>query len=149
MTRAAIGLGEPVDVAELRWQWAQESVADNALSLHPSTEFVSQVASWMRSRTVWVARNKGLVTGMVCLTQHERMPSPSPQAAANWGYLGHLYVLPAARGQGIGRALVHMVLDEAVRRDYAKVVLTPSDLSVPLYRRCGFTNARTMMVWQP
>lgn len=86
---------------------------------------------------------------MVCLTTHERMPSPNPRAAAHWGYLGHLYVLPSARGLGIGEALVQTVLAEAERRRYAKLVLSPSELSIPLYRRSGFTDAHSMMLWRP
>ncbi|ORB49142.1 GNAT family N-acetyltransferase [Mycobacteroides saopaulense] len=149
MPPAVIALGNPVDVAQLRWQWAQEDAPENPPSQRPSPEFVSQVASWMRSRTVWTAHHREQAVGMVCLTEHERMPSPHPRAAASWGYLGHLYVRPTARGDGIGAALIQALLGEAARRHYAKVLLSPSELSIPLYQRSGFTNAHTTMVWTP
>lgn len=145
----AISLGEPVDVATLRWRWAQEDVPDCQLSEIPPPEFVSQVASWMGARTVWTARHQEHVVGMVCLTTYERMPSPIPRAAASWGYLGHLYVLPSSRGLGIGEALIQTVITEAERRRYAKIVLSPSEPSTPLYRRCGFTLAHSMMMRRP
>ncbi|TDZ78557.1 Acetyltransferase (GNAT) family protein [Mycobacteroides salmoniphilum] len=144
-----VTLGDPVDVAALRWRWAQEDGPDCHSSEIPPPEFVSHVASWMGSRTVWTARYQEHAAGMVCLTTHERMPSPNTRAAASWGYLGHLYVRPSARGLGIGEALVQTVFAEAERRRYAKLVLSPSELSTPLYRRCGFTDAHSMMVWRP
>ncbi|TEA06575.1 GNAT family N-acetyltransferase [Mycobacteroides salmoniphilum] len=147
--RHVIAIGDPVDVAGLRWRWAQEDVTDCHIAETPSPEFVSQVASWMGSRTVWTAHYQECAVGMVCVTTHERMPSPTPRAAASWGYLGHLYVLPSVRGLGIGEALVQTVLTEAQRRRYAKLVLSPSEPSTPLYRRCGFTDAQSMMVWRP
>lgn len=149
MVGHVITLGDPADVAALRWHWAQEDLPGHHVTETPPPEFVSQVASWMISRTVWTAHYEGHAVGMVCVTRHERMPSPNPRSAASWGYLGHLYVLPSARDRGIGEGLIQTALAEAERRHYAKLVLSPSELSVPLYRRCGFTDAHAMMVWRP
>jgi GNAT superfamily N-acetyltransferase len=149
MRHLMITIGDPVDVAGLRWHWAHEDVVDCHIAETPSPEFVSQVASWMSSRTVWTAHYQGRAVGMVCVTAHERMPSPNTRATASWGYLGHLYVLPSARGLGIRAELIQTVLTEAERRRYAKLVLSPSELSIPLYRRSGFTDAHLMMVWRP
>lgn len=53
-----------------------------------------------------------------------------------------MVVDPAARGAGLGRAIVEAVLDEARRRPVLRLVqLTVSEGNAPaeaLYRRCGF-----------
>ncbi|HZZ37322.1 MAG TPA: GNAT family N-acetyltransferase [Caulobacteraceae bacterium] len=55
--------------------------------------------------------------------------------------LWHLYVEPARRGRGVGRALVARVMDEAVASGAEHVWLETSNLNVPavaFYRRLGF-----------
>jgi predicted N-acetyltransferase YhbS len=83
---------------------------------------------------------------MVCLTEYTRMPSPRTSAAGSWGYLGHLYVPPEYRGVGIGAQLVDCLLHNAEVRGYRKVILSPSELSMPLYSRHGFTRDNDVMV---
>lgn len=148
-SRHVITTGAAADVATLRWTWAQEDSPDAALENLPAESFVADVTSWMQQRSVWTAHRDGRAAGMVCLTQHQRMPSPVARSGGIWGYLGHLYVLPAARGHGIGRALIETVLAEARRQEYAKVVLSPTELSIPLYRRCGFSDDHSLMLWRP
>lgn len=85
---------------------------------------------------------------MVTLHEYRRMPMPGADSTA-WGYVGHLFVLPAARREGYGRALVEAVQQAARDRGYRRLVLSPSDESVPLYRRRGFRAADELMVWEP
>ena len=132
----------------LRWEWARErhGIAGAA----PGVGFIDSVAQWIAGgRTVWTAHQAETPVGMVCLSQFERMPSPAPTAGGRWGYLGHLYVLPAARECGFGRALIEQVLSEARLRRYSKIVLSPTELSIPLYERCGFTQNSGLMLWRP
>ncbi|MCW4353029.1 GNAT family N-acetyltransferase [Hoyosella sp. YIM 151337] len=143
-----IAYGEPAEVAALRWEWAQEW--HPTAGTGPDDGFVSSVARWMEGeRTVWTAHNTDGAVGMVCLTQFERMPSPVAKAEGSWGYLGHLYVRPSARREGIGTALVEQVLTEAANRRYSKVVLTASEMSVSFYVRRGFSNVRGLLLWTP
>ena len=64
-----------------------------------------------------------------------------------------MVVDPAARGRGIGRAIVEALLDEARRRPVLRVVqLTVSEgnaAAEALYRRCGFVRygAEPMATW--
>ncbi len=140
--------GEAAPVAALRWQWAREQ--DSSLPDGPGEDFVAAVGEWMADpvRTVWVAGEDEPV-GMVCLTEYTRMPSPSASAGGRWGYLGHLFVRPDARGDGVGEALVRELLAESARRGHTKVVLSPTVPSVPLYERCGFTGDTDLMIWRP
>lgn len=66
-----------------------------------------------------------------------------------WGYLGHLFVLPAPRDEGHGRALIETVQQAARARGYRRVVLSPSEESAPVYRRSGFRAADELMAREP
>ena len=58
-------------------------------------------------------------------------------------YLEELYVVPALRGGGIGRALLEAAMSEAVSRGAKHLDLCTSDDDVAaraLYESCGFTN---------
>ncbi|GAA4394456.1 GNAT family N-acetyltransferase [Tsukamurella soli] len=116
-----------------------------------SAEYVAAVRDWWISdgRTVLLegAPMSG-TCGMVTLHEYRRMPLPG-RDAGSWGYLGHLFVLPAARGRGVAAALVEAALAVAAERGYRRVVLSPSARSVPLYRRLGFRGADELMVWTP
>ncbi|SKR18579.1 Predicted acetyltransferase [Mycobacteroides abscessus subsp. abscessus] len=144
-----IAEGQPTDVAALRWTWALENNPDTELPAEPIAQFTADVSDWMQDRVVWTDHHDGHAVGMVCLTHYARMPSPIAKASGHWGYLGHLYVRPEARRAGVGTALVQTVLNEARRRNYVKVVLSPTEKSIPLYLRCGFTDENALMLWRP
>lgn len=134
-------------VAELRWEWARE--ADPGVGpWRADGAFIAAVTAWLDDdrRTVWTAGAGDLAVGMVCLTEHVRMPSPRRAAGGRWGYLGHLYVRPAFRGSGIGRDLIRQATGTADDRGYAKTVLSPTERSVSLYERCGFGMDNDLMI---
>lgn len=139
-------------VATLRCAWARTSGA----TADPLDDaFVEQVRAWWirDERTVFLAGESapgggGAAAGMATLHEYRRMPVPGAVPSA-WGYLGHLFVLPAARGEGHGRALIEAVQRAARGRGYRRLVLSPSEESVPLYRRTGFRAADELMVWEP
>ena len=68
---------------------------------------------------------------------------PSLYTGALDAYLEELYVVPERRGQGLGRALLEAVMDEARERGAAHIDLTTSEDDVAaraLYEAAGFTN---------
>lgn len=80
---------------------------------------------------LWLAGVGGETTGSVTLIEED----------AELGRLGHLILLPGARGTGAGRRLVQTVLDAGRAAGYARLHLfTFSDLSAAggLYRSVGF-----------
>ncbi len=57
--------------------------------------------------------------------------------------LQKMYLLPAARGRGFGRALLHRCLKAATRLGYSRMyleTLTGMDAAMGLYRSAGFTD---------
>lgn len=106
-------------------------------------DFERRMTTWFtgegRRRTTWLAELDGRPAGMVSLFEYRRMPRPrSPDSC--WGYLGNLFVREELRGRGIGTALVAAVTTEAERRRYVRLVLSPSEPAVELFRRAGFVE---------
>ena len=82
----------------------------------------------------WVRRAGGEVIGTVSLDLSD-LPVPAYAQLSPW--LASLYVIPSARGRGIGRALVNHLLDFARRSSISTVYLwTPG--STGLYEKCGW-----------
>ena len=80
---------------------------------------------------LWLAEVDGEVVGSITLNEEGR----------TLGQLGHLVLLPAARGTGAGRRLVETVLDAARAAGYERLQLfTFSGLTAAgsLYRSVGF-----------
>ena len=82
------------------------------------------------------------------LSVFERMPRPG-RPPSRWGYLGNAFVLAAYRNQGIGSQLLGAVLGHAREHGFVRVVLSPSERSIPFYERAGFGPADVLMVWAP
>ena len=74
-----------------------------------------------------------------------RMPKPG-RPVSRWGYVANVYVDHAGRDQGTGRLLLDACLAHARDHDYARLVLSPSERSVPFYSRAGFGPATSLMV---
>lgn len=139
--------GDAEALTRLRLAWAAEKGAP----LEDET-FVGRFASWLATeadrRLFWVAEaDDGAAVGMVNLMIFTRMPYPSgTDFKGAWGYLGNLFVDPAHRGRGIGAALIAACTAYAEANDLARIVLAPSEASVPLYARAGFVPATELLV---
>lgn len=64
----------------------------------------------------FVAERAGVLTGVVHCIVH-----PGTWSTRDYCYLGDLFVAPAERGQGTGRALIEAVYSEAQRRGLDRV----------------------------
>lgn len=130
----------------LRLQWAQENgrqVDDPAFA----TRFAEWIVDESGRRLFWIAEVGDEPAGMVNLMTFTRMPYPDSTAFPTmWGYLSNLFVVPAFRGHGIGAALIAACTSYADEHDFARVVLSPSEASIPLYERAGFRAADELMV---
>ena len=140
------GEGDAAAIARLRLAWAAEKGAGVA-----DAGFGERIGSWLAAeagrRVFWLAEIEGEPVGMVNLMLFERMPYPDTvDFRTGWGYLGNLYVLVPHRGRGLGAALVEACTTYAEEHRLARIVLSPSLASVPLYRRAGFAAADELMV---
>jgi predicted HAD superfamily Cof-like phosphohydrolase/GNAT superfamily N-acetyltransferase len=131
-------------LAALRRAWAAEQGGG------PGDEdrFEERFAEWCAveepRRVTWIAEVDGEPAGMVNLAIFERMPWPE-RSPSRWGYLSNAYVPAMYRSRGIGARLVMTLVEYADQARLARVVLSPSARSVPLYERCGFGAAHMLM----
>jgi predicted N-acetyltransferase YhbS len=137
----AAGEADLAAIAGLRRAWAEET---------GDPGFEARLAEWLASpsRLVLLAESDAAVVGMVALTWYERMPRPGA-TPSGWAYLGQLFVLPAFRGAGLGTALTAAAEEQAREWGAVRIVLAPSEKSVPLYERAGFRPADMLRVKPP
>lgn len=106
--------------------------------------FQERFAAWYARessrRLTWLAEDDGRAVGMMNLVIFERMPRPG-RDPGRWGYLANAYVRPDHRNQGIGARLIDAIVGYADAGGFARVVLSPSERSIPLYQRAGFGPA--------
>jgi GNAT superfamily N-acetyltransferase len=119
-------------LAMLRSQWTGTRQDPN---------FERRFADWVKAegarRTSWIATVDESPAGMASLFEYRRMPRPG-QPESRWGYVSNMFVREEFRDRGIGSLLLRAIIDTGDERGYARLVLSPSPRSVPLYRRAGF-----------
>ncbi|MEO5711109.1 MAG: GNAT family N-acetyltransferase [Nocardioidaceae bacterium] len=137
-------------MAALRRAWTEENhggpIDDDG--------FDAAFAEWFErehdQRVTWLAEGEGRAVGMLNLLVFHRMPRPrSPDAPGRpeaWGYVANVYVGPAHRDAGTGRRLLDAVTSYADEHGFARLVLSPSQRSVPFYERAGFATATSLML---
>jgi GNAT superfamily N-acetyltransferase len=147
-----IRVAGPDDVpalAALRRAWVEEN-ADTPID---DSDFEDAFSEWFgreqHQRVTWLAEADGQAAGMLNMLVFTRMPKPRSADipwAPRWGYVANVYVRPDLRGAGLGRLLVDAVTSYADEHGFARLVLAPSERSVPLYTRAGFGPATSLMV---
>lgn len=117
-------------------------------------DFEVELAEWFaheqHQRITWLAEVGDRPVGMLNLMVFTRMPKPRSAAAAGsarrWGYVANVYVVPEHRNRGIGGAMLDEAVALADAQGFARLVLSPSERSVPFYERAGFASATSLMV---
>jgi GNAT superfamily N-acetyltransferase len=131
-------------IAGLRRTWTAEEHGDVA-----DPGFEARFLDWYEResarRVCWLGELSGQSVGMMNLAIFERMPRPG-RDAGTWGYLANAFVLAPYRNQGVGARLLAALLAHADDQGYVRVVLRPSERSVPFYQRAGFTPDGGFMV---
>jgi GNAT superfamily N-acetyltransferase len=143
--RAALPDDAP-DLAELRWEFRTGRVP----AVEPRDRFIERCTDWMRRELTaghpwraWVAVSDGGIVGQVWLYTLQKLPNPIAEREHH-GYVSNLYVRPAARG-GVGTRLLQAALAWAKANGTDRVVLWPTERSVALYTRHGFTRDGDVM----
>jgi GNAT superfamily N-acetyltransferase len=65
------------------------------------------------------------------------------------GYINQLYVLEAYRRRKLGTALIQQVQMQSIELGLKRMVLIPSEMSIPLYRRLGYRPLLYFSAFRP
>lgn len=145
MVRTA-GASDVDALVELRRRWTEER-----RGVGPDPAFADRFRAWFDTevgqRTFWLAELTATdaTIGMTNLLTFTRMPGPGIHAGS-WGYLGNMYVVPEHRSAGVGGQLLAAVVAHADAAGFERVVLSPTERSVPFYRRAGFGPADQLLL---
>jgi GNAT superfamily N-acetyltransferase len=139
------GAGDVAGLAALRREWTEEYLGRPADDAGFDARFAGWWAREVGRRSTWLAELRGTGVGMLNVTVFDRMPRPGVPDRS-WGYVGNVYVRAAHRNRGIGTALLAAVIEHSRGAGYARLVLSPSERSIPLYTRVGFRPATSLML---
>jgi GNAT superfamily N-acetyltransferase len=135
-------------VARMRREWTEED-AESALE---DDSFEARFDAWLEreqhQRLTWLGLLAGEPVAMLNVLVFTRMPRPGREPS-RWGYLANFYVAPELRGSGLGTRMLDVCTSYADSHEFVRIVLSPSDRSVPFYARAGFVPASSLMVRTP
>jgi GNAT superfamily N-acetyltransferase len=138
------GPGDAPALAALRRAWTEETHGPAG-----DPDFEARFLDWYRReaphRVAWLAEAGAELVGMMNMSVFERMPQPG-RDVGTWGYLANAFVLVAHRDRGIGSLLLRALLGYADEHRFVRVVLRPSERSIPFYQRLGFTADHDLLV---
>ena len=135
-------------LAALRLAWVEEQAGGPVDAPGYEREFAAWFEREQEQRITWLALVEGRPAGMLNVLVFTRMPRPG-RLVSRWGYLANFFVLADLRGRGVGSRLLEACTAYADEHDFVRIVLSPSERSVPIYRRAGFTTAEDLMVRRP
>ncbi|AGM04472.1 GNAT family N-acetyltransferase [Amycolatopsis keratiniphila] len=131
-------------LAALRRAWTEEQAGQPVDDDGFEERFAGWYAAEASRRSAFLAELDGEAVGMVNLALIERMPRPGIPAT-RWAYLGNAFVLATHRDREIGSALVDAATAHARVCGCDRIVLSPTERSVPFYRRAGFGPATMLL----
>ncbi|PPK69061.1 GNAT family N-acetyltransferase [Actinokineospora auranticolor] len=139
------GEGDIPALTRLRRLWTEELTPTT-----PDDEFESTFTQWWlheRDRRIfWLAETEDAdPIGFLNMVIFTRMPRPS-QPPSTWGYVSNVYVRATHRNQGTGQDLLNAAITHADTHNYVRLVLSPTDRSIPFYNRAGFTPATSLLI---
>jgi GNAT superfamily N-acetyltransferase len=111
--------------------------------------FLSQESYWARSRTR--EENDRVIDRSLCFGAYDHDGRQIGHArvvsdGASFAYIGDVFVVPEARGRGIGKALLAAILEHTDVRDVRRVALVTDDAH-GLYAGFGFGALDDVHKW--
>jgi GNAT superfamily N-acetyltransferase len=132
-------------IADLRRAWVEEQAGGPVDDPQYDEAFSAWFAREHPQRVTWLALVDDEPVGMLNILVFARMPRPG-RRQSKWAYLANFFVRAAHRRSGVGSRLLAACTEYADARDFARIVLSPSDRSVSLYLRHGFAPATSLLV---
>ena len=139
------GRADTVTIAALRRRWSEEQAGEDLDDPSFDGVFEAWFDREQDQRVTLLAEVDGEPCGMLNMLVFTRMPKPG-RPVSRWGYVANVYVDAAHRDRGVGARLLEECIAHARRNEFARLVLSPSERSVPFYERAGFGPASNLMV---
>lgn len=143
----------PADIPTLvAMRWAFRTESPHAAPAYTLEEFTAACTAFLQRVlssgfwVVWLAEEDGQIISHLFIQIIEKMPNPRT-LNPRYGYVTNVYTRPAYRNQGVGAQLMRQAQTWAEEQGLEMLVLWPSRLSVPFYRRAGFSNSTDMLVF--
>jgi GNAT superfamily N-acetyltransferase len=130
-------------LTDLRWAFFVEEHPDEVLA-EDRPAFASRFGAYVRRAladgrwSAWVADAGDRLVANVWIQLIEKVPRPNREHRTI-GYVSNVYCRPEARGAGIGGALLAETKAWATAQRAEMLLVWPSDDSVSLYERAGFS----------
>jgi ribosomal protein S18 acetylase RimI-like enzyme len=122
------------DIRLSAFRFAEDSFASSL------AEELAKSTDWFETRVqqdaIFVARDASVILGVVGLS------AKTGSKEAHKGFVYSMFVLPEARGRGVGQALLAALIEEAKARfeSVQLIVVSTNASAVALYRRAGFES---------
>jgi GNAT superfamily N-acetyltransferase len=137
-------------IAALRRAWTEERGGGPIADEDFEPAFLEWAEEERDRRINWVAEIDGRAVGMLNMVLFTRMPRPVPEPGpaplGQWGYIANNFVLAEYRNNGVGSRMLETAVAYADEHDFARIVLTPTEQSIPYYSRAGFVPATALLV---
>ena len=152
--RGSVRLAGPADdehLVRLRRSWTEEQTGGEVEDDGFDRRFAEWLAVERHQRLTWLGWQFGPTAydgepvGMLNVLVFTRMPKPG-RPDSRWGYLANFYVAREHRGAGLGRLMLETCLAHCDAAGFVRVVLSPSERSVPFYERGGFGPASSLLL---
>ena len=142
-------LADMPQFARMRAAWTEEYAGETIDDDGFRSRFEDWFARESDQRVTWLAEVHREAVGMLNMLVFTRMPRPrrpDETRPSQWGYIANVFVAGAARNSGIGRQLLDAATAYAEEHGFARIVLSPSERSVPFYARAGFVPATSLLI---
>ncbi|WP_182526057.1 GNAT family N-acetyltransferase [Nocardioides dongkuii] len=143
------GPGDREALAGLRRAWVEEQRGAPVVDDDFAERFTDWLEREQHQRVTWLALADGEPAGMLNVLVFTRMPRPGVPEPSRWAYLANFFVRREHRDAGVGSRLLAACTTYCDEQCFVRIVLSPSERSVPLYARSGFAPATSLMVRTP
>ncbi len=139
------------DIARLM-RWRAE-VLESVFGAEPSADVLTANREYYEahvadgSHMAFVAVDDGAEAGCGAACAYDEMPSPDNPSGRCF-YIMNMYVRPGFRHEGVAKALLRHLIDEAHRRGCGKIYLETTDMGRRLYAHIGFRDMKDMMIYE-
>jgi ribosomal protein S18 acetylase RimI-like enzyme len=133
LRQLALDVGTPSSAIRSDWQELSLEFIRTARQFHAYQSFLALV-------------DEQIVGSAGCQLYSKPYPQIWTETFLKLGYIWGVYVEPAYRGQGVGKALTDQTVQYLQSLNCTKVVLHTSPFGDPVYRALGFTDSNEMVL---